>query len=78
MDTYGLRIVRLIIDSPVRKIYTVGDYDNSEFCKEINKIDKYGEMAMIAWYQVISTDGTIREVNGKYVVEIEYENTHMK
>jgi len=77
MDTYNFKIKRLIVDSPVRKAYAVGTA-NDQFCREINEIQKSGEMAMVTWYQVIDNDGTIREVNGKYVVEIEYEKADIK
>ena len=68
MDTYGFKIKRLTVDSPNRTEYRIGEgFVNS---KEINKIEKPGEMAMVPWYQVIGNDGTIREVNGKYIIEI--------
>jgi hypothetical protein len=74
MDTSELKIKRMTVDSPTKSEYIVGGV----FTKEINKIEKPGEMAMVTWYQVIGNDKSIKEINGKYVIEVEYEKGDIK
>jgi hypothetical protein len=55
--------------------YEVSDYSTQGFnyYKEINRIEKPGEMAMVGWFQLVDFDGiVVKEIAEKYVVEIEY------
>jgi hypothetical protein len=54
--------------------YQVGDVN----VKSIEKIAKNGEMALVDWYLVLLENGSYSEVNGRYVVRVDYEEVKQK
>lgn len=40
---------------------------------EIRNISKNGQMAEVDWFAIISDGALLSEINGAYVVEIDYE-----
>lgn len=40
----------------------------------ITEFEKNGEMAKVVWYQATSIEGNLVEINGKYVVIVEFLN----
>jgi len=47
--------------------YSIGSY-----CQEIKTVEKPGDMAYVIWYQLWRNGQVVKEVNSRYVVEVEY------
>ena len=54
------------------KTYYVKEGDWDDVCDLITIIEKNGDMAHIEWYQLWKGGQVVKEINSRYVVEVEY------
>ncbi|MDD5651743.1 MAG: hypothetical protein PHF86_15210 [Candidatus Nanoarchaeia archaeon] len=67
----NLKIKQILVDGR-GFIYAEGDISSGISHCILEWFEVNGEMARVKWIRATYPDGTVKEFNGKYIIEVEY------